>query len=660
MVQFTTIEDVLPGFLEATKQRPKQAGAIICATEAIEQGRLKCSIQLPPRYGKSDFARAVIAWCVESGISLWGLIVTTSIFLREQAVAEKDMQAFRTRFGYGGNFSGEQVSPGGPHPDLIDGYRPDPRSRVVSVTIQSFVGERENDEFEADKNSRKANLLKLIRQHAASGKRLLMIADECHMMSQSKAFGKFLTECCDAGAIVLTMTGTFYRSDDEAIFGAETTQVGERERQRVVTSAGSTPETITITTFKDQLDIFSNTPNFSCSLSEAWMEGVLCQLEEKWIEVPHEDAVTGRELKLSDMSPYEAQKRLWKIVRDPRVIKSGVEMLGAELEKFKAIDPKFRAIVFCGNDREADAQDNDHPRAIKNAIHKHAPLLHTQIVTGNDNGAAKLIQAFRDGPSCDVLIVKQMGGVGLDVPELKVTLDLSTIRTKTGCTQRWLRGCTKHPKSGVAVIILPQDAVARERYKEIVTDNGGGYTTEPIRYIKKINEREVPKQPDPIDTLIINGAHWGGTSDDRLREFNDDVTGDFIQAWMRKIPNLRGAVTEPQLAQALHGIPFKIVRDDESAIPTNIADERGRLKLHLRDLVEKILQGRGYAYKKIPDDLYAKAKAETWTELKKGAGLYGKYSSNELKDITDVDDLRKLDVFAQDLFQKETLHGRAV
>jgi len=658
MTKFTTIEDVLRKISEATRERPGQYEALIGATEAIEQGVRKYSIQLPPRYGKTDVARGLIAWCVEAGISFWGLIITTSTFLRGQAVDIEDMQAFAMRWGYAGTFNGEAVSPKGP--DLIDGYKPDPRTRVVTATIQMFVGERESDEWESGTMKRRTNLLKLIREHAAKGKRLLIIADECHTMSQANAFGGLLRECVDAGAIVITMTGTFYRSDDEPIFGAQTVKIKDGERTRFVTTAGSTADKVTITEYKDQLEFFSNSPNFSWSLSQAWMENAICKLEFKWIEVAHTDVVSSQQLKLSEMTKDEAKRRLWKIVRDPKVIRSGVEFLVDGLQHFKDLDPKFRALVFCGNDRTGeDAEDNAHCRAIQKEIQRQAPHLHTQIVTGEDNDAASLIDAFRKGPSCDVLIVKQMGGVGLDVKELKVLLDLSTLRTIVGCTQRWLRGGTKHPKSRVALIIAPKDPQARELQKLVVTDNGGGYETDPIKFTDRVRQWEDDKKPPPLDTLIVDRSYWGATSDDRLREFDDDVTGDFVDALMGTL-RLRGEVTKPQIAERLRSIPFKIVRDDESATPTNIADERERLKSRLRDLVEKILQGRGYAYKKIPDDLYAKAKAETWTELKKGAGLYGKYSSNELKDMTDIDDLRKLDVFAQDVLQKETLHGYAV
>lgn len=624
--------------------RPGQFQAIERIWQAIERREQIFSLQLPPRYGKSNVARALASICIANGITPFVLWITTSIILRDQAIAAEDSLKFEQRFGYRRPFRGETVS------SLIQGYKPSPNSLIVTATIQMFLGEREVDEYSPETLTHRGNLLKLIKQIEATGKRLLIIADECHTMSQRKPYGHFLGECKEAGAIVVTMTGTFHREDNEPIFGAIETNLGCEVKVRYKRTE-VTPGKPMIEVYHDTKDILSYEPHFSVSLAEAWAQNVLCQVEAKWIDVHGVDGVDFEEKSLAAMSEAEARRQLWRIVRHKVVIERGVELFVRSLGQFKDLDQCFRGIVFCGHDRDEDEEDNKHCRDIEREIRKQDHELTVRIVTGADSGASALIKEFREGHLCDVLIVKQMGGVGLDVEELKVALDLSTIRTEVAVTQRWLRIATPHDLSKIGRLIAPADILAKKLFELIVQNNGGSYVARPTISSAKVDE--YPAKPGPEDApsiFLTTDALWHSTNDDKLRELRDERIKKIVDNIMKGAPILVGRYTEPYLAEIIERdfppLSDSSVEGATPDTPRDIGQYRKQLRDAIGDRVKDIVQV-SYPYKKVPDEVYADARAAEWTLLKKRAGLEGKYASKELKDVTDESDLERLSKVAE-------------
>ena len=314
-----------------------------------------------------------------------------------------------------------------------------------------------------------------------------------------------------------------------------------------------------------------------------------------------------------------------------------------ELKRFKNLNKDFRGIVFCGNDRAEEEEDNKHCRDIERELNKQAPKLRTQIVTGTDKKAAKLIEAFRNDCSCDILIVKQMGGVGLDIEDLKVELDLSTVRTFVATAQKWLRIATIHPLTRIGRLIAPADIRATSRFEEIVTNNGGSYETRPTASTEWITEYEAEDKPSKPSIFLVLEAEWFSTNDDRLREFRDDRIRQIVDDIMTDAPLLVGLMTEPSLAEILEN-RLPSFSDQEETVPVDqsrdITKSRELLCYRVRERIKDIVQI--YCPYKKDDPAYKDAMAAEWTLAKKRAGLEGKYSSIQLKYITDEDDLRRL------------------
>ena len=97
------------------------------------------------------------------------------------------------------------------------------------------------------------------------------------------------------------------------------------------------------------------------------------------------------------------------------------------------------------------------------------------------------------------MIVKQMGGVGLDVDRLKVCLDLSNIRTQTSFIQRLTRICTIWDRSKVtgnpwhivrtATYITPDDVIGEGLFNKFIRDEGGVATEEDVQYAMTLESR---------------------------------------------------------------------------------------------------------------------------------------------------------------------------
>ena len=135
----------------------------------------------------------------------------------------------------------------------------------------------------------------------------------------------------------------------------------------------------------------------------------------------------------------------------------------------KRMPPIRVPLSFVGNDRpDEDDRDNYHARRVVDILKRISPQFKCIIATSAASSEGiKALQRFQNGEG-DVLVVKQMGGVGYDVPRLKVELDLSVVRTAASFVQRVARvarGMARgdHPDDVqmTAVYITPDDILGR-------------------------------------------------------------------------------------------------------------------------------------------------------------------------------------------------------
>ena len=254
------------------------------------------------------------------------------------------------------------------------------------------------------------------------------------------------------------------------------------------------------------------------SFQEAWAEmpPSLCHISYTPFDVDltRIKTLTGEikgTLKLSALPHTTARSVLGAILRDQLVVRDACGRLLDELETRRPTAPETAAIVFVGNDQEGDEEDNQHARQVATALKEIRPSLKVRIATSTTNQAQKEIEEFQKGKG-DVLIVKQMGGVGLDVHRLKVCLDLSTVRTGQQFTQRVCRIATiwklgPDPKDLVltSTYIAPEDCITRDLFYQFIGREGGEATMTNAEYVEKVLEA-TQGQVELPDTFIASGV----------------------------------------------------------------------------------------------------------------------------------------------------------
>jgi hypothetical protein len=67
--------------------RPGQVGAIKTVVDRQRDGQSYSSVILPTRYGKTDVARVILAYCIEHGLVSAGLFLAALRHLRTDAGA---------------------------------------------------------------------------------------------------------------------------------------------------------------------------------------------------------------------------------------------------------------------------------------------------------------------------------------------------------------------------------------------------------------------------------------------------------------------------------------------------------------------------------------------------------------------------------------------
>ena len=181
------------------------------------------------------------------------------------------------------------------------------------------------------------------------------------------------------------------------------------------------------------------------------------------------------------------------------------------------------------------------------------------IATSTTDDATERLRAFQQGEG-DVLIVKQMGGVGMDVPRLKVCLDLSTVRTLNAFVQRVCRTATMWNPTGdpedmvrTATYITPADAPARALWDEFVEKEGGNAETRvTLEYLGEQEEALREPQLYLPDTFVLTEEPSSvGEMVDSQRRSAPGEQWSVVQKLTGLLPELTKTRTEPELANIL-------------------------------------------------------------------------------------------------------------
>ena len=318
------------------------------------------------------------------------------------------------------------------------------------------------------------------------------------------------------------------------------------------------------------------------------------------------DPFTGEvkgEGRLSELSEIRGRKVLDRELRKPRMIHDACKILVKRLAVRQRDEPETSAIVFVGNDKPGDERDNKHAHDVKRAIRSLAPHLRVEVATSSTQKADKTVEQFVQKTDIDVLIVKQMAGLGVDAERLKVCLDLSNVRTLNAFIQRVTRIATVWDRREItgrasdivseADYITPDDWDGLKKFNYLIRDQGGGVTSYDLEYKGTVSggdgdgwmppdevvAKEIVLPAEVQDSKLQTSAGESLPRTDRLAEIFPELTKTRTQPDLAKaIPDLERLFRDaepPAENGAGSGAPE---RNGSQPTVRNVTDEKAALR----------------------------------------------------------------------------------
>ena len=599
----TGLEGFQPGRL-----RKGQQEAVRTVISRVTDGQTHTSIVLPTRYGKSDVIRVAGAMLIKNRVTTRCIILEPAIYLVNQITDPGKMADAISNYGL--PFTPKELSV---YPmlgrfrfeSLIADYAP-----FLAMTTQMATINTKNGILQhlVDYDIRRGN-----------GPPLVFI-DEAHTGSSGNAWGSCTRALAEAGASLVMLTATPFRTDEDPVYGFEYVPVRMDAITRY-TSEGEMVHEYGGYSVGYKLDA-----DFEYTFDEAWAEEPLpmCVLQHRTFDVEmgevadeDSDEILSK-LRLSELSKSDVDRVLGKLLRHPIVIARGVETFLDELVTLRKEAPKSKGIVFVGNDKGEDFR-NAQALKVKAAIADQAPDLDLKVeiattaIDGGTQAAQARINLFAGGKGADILIVKDMGGVGMDVPALKVGLNLSPVRTSTAGIQRMMRIGTiwPEPEPGhetmfIARWVTPADIKSVQMFMESVHQRGGDAQTIDVEYI-----RSFLKSPSGGGTLAKTYIPLAGQEGDTLADTEGNTAPSEKLPWIKyvkgQIRRIAYVLSDPQIANLpdmvrdYEGGPVTTAAPPEEVV--NIPAEKRKLQAQVNYFVQQIVYvqhpgARGEAYSK--------------------------------------------------------------
>jgi superfamily II DNA or RNA helicase len=592
------------------------------------------AIVLPCRYGKSDVIRLTSTRLWASGRACAALALSPGEILRDQLSDTGRWDAAYQRYGV--------VLKSAPRIATIlkpkARYNPNGEA-FLSATIQLVQTNLDQVGGFADWVESQVH---------RTGLPLVVYVDECHSSSSENEWGKIVPALADAGAHVVLLTATPERADGVRIPGFEfdTVDEGEIKIWRSKPHQERPDELVTVEVFEGRRQKVALIPDYAVTFEEAWAETgaepILCKISRQTFDVQLSLVGLGTEEEawLSELKPTRVGAVLGRVVRHPVAIEEGCRRLIAALRHRRQLLRDFQAIVYCGNDIERgdDKQENKHPVAIRGELVRQDPALDVVIATSAEDGKAT-IERFAAGRG-DVLIVKQMAGMGLDLPMVKVGLDLSATRTYAALVQRMFRPATPYGDAIACEWITPDDVISAAYFKRIVTDAGGEATATELSLTDSYDKE---RQDGPLsdEDVLIHGVRTGRFDDCSGRK-GEPQRWELVEEMMTLLPKLTSFYTHAEIATAAEALrgsaPQEGVTEENAAPVRDSAVGADALRAEIKTCREQIMR-RYMIANKIPEWDYGRIVTDFWKDVKIAAQWPKK---TKLESLDDLDALQRV------------------
>jgi hypothetical protein len=491
---------------------------------------------------------------------------------------------------------------------------------------------------------------------------LLIFIDECQFVSEQKRWGAALAEAQNLGCLLVLLTATPIRDDGEAIPGFDRVVLNEKDETRYVVTDAGDGKNNKIDVWLGSRELVKLNADHETTFQEAWNEkpAPLCHLTREVMD-PEFESAEGAVMRLSELSPARSRAELGQAVRRPRFIEYGV-LKGLEaLAIAQRINQKCAAIVFVGNDQPGDARDDAHAKAVREQFLQHGPRFlghkpETLIVTmksSEDETCSRKLEGFvgvngAEGRG-DVLIVKQIGGAGLDCPRLKVLIDFSSVRTVAGVVQRLTRIATPFEGIKIGTVITAADATMQALWDKLIVAEGGELN-EVAQWVPDAFERSYlkPKSPPPEDDDPLRmGDTMIGGYDDSHGNIGPMAMYAAVNEFIAEFPELLAHHTKPEVAKRVARLSFVpgVASRPEERICRTTQDAAEEVRAEIRELTEQLIRDRFRASgQEYSSDAYGETARAVWTPAYVACGVP---RNSELKSITNLDTLTRLRSYFQ-------------
>lgn len=605
--------------LDWDKLRSGQKRAIELIRDRVRDGEKYTSVVLPTRYGKSDVIRLSSLLVQDEGLSPCSLVLSPNGLLKWQIADTARWKGMLQRY---------DVKLSKP-PQVTQLHRPVVRPNangevLLSATMQLI--QRNVDIFGAWVES----------ERHRTGLPVVVFIDESHTGSETNEWGRAVEVLVKKyGAYAVLLTATPQRSDSVPILGFGT-EVMEDETVQIWKTSPSTSKEgwVNVKLFEGVKTKLRLKPDLNVKFREAFNEGALCKVSRTPFDAELEDG-RGRGTRLSELSPHKVQSELGRIVRLSEVIEDGCRRLVADMRRRREVQPDSAGIVFCGNDTGPHREVDLHAKQIKKDLNDLGPEFEVRIITtsSNEEDASEDLVRFANG-KYDIVIVKQMGGVGLDVPRLKTGLDLSPTRKFASLVQRMMRIATPYGNVIVGTWITPDDILSKAVFQRIVRDEGGEAASADLLLI---DEYEKEARDPRIDLpMLLQGV--------TLADFEDTAGNaaarerwDTALAVLHAFPCLGNDYSHAEIVSRLETIDAHVAEDD----PTLVIDSGGKAAA-IRDRCNELTSDCIAAYRELnqipySSQAYGEVSRKIWGEAYAAAQWPRGKKLEEVSDITQLE-----------------------
>jgi superfamily II DNA or RNA helicase len=621
----------MPDVMNFRTYRPGQYSSHLVICERIRNDEPYTAIVLPTRYGKSNVIRGTAIDLYQHGDIACALVLSPAVFLRNQMVNNTKWRDFIQLHDV--DMTGVQYR------NLIPKYYSPTvdftknGEMFVSVTmslVNTYVSF-----FQAWVNS--------VRDRTR--KRVVIYIDESHTGSEDNKWGDSVKKLVDAGAQAVLLTATPVRSDGKKIPGFVFEEYEPpRDLFQYVTHKTDDPALLHVDKYAAVERKWRLVAHHTTTFGEAWGEGIIASVSRypfdvHLYEIGLEDKDDEKAL-LSLLSEDKTRRYLDKLNKNRKVMRDGVTHFVEQLRAARTLSSDCAGIIFCGNDQAGqDYAANKHAEALQTLIHEHEKSWKVVIATSADpnNEADKWIAQFADEehPIGDVLIVKQMASVGLDIARLKVILDLSSIRTEAAWIQRIMRAATRY-KNIPAIYITLDDCFSRDLFLRLVIDQGGEMTHRELGELLASYTKPIEPEAEGRKGVYVAETDSADFQDTRGREGTKPYQA-LVTFLVTEFPHFLNGDTHAGIGERIEQHGFKVEHSSRSYDTTPLITSECETALaKAKDIANSRIRGQSYT-----GELYSHTIRDVWREAYSAAGIQ---PGLELGEIQDLEALKRLNV----------------